>query len=103
MRTLLDLWSRSENTSRERPKSALHLMLKKRKVFEIVKGGLLDTPFSGGAKTKKLKGDPLKTSKNFQKSLTKPKKGGSLIVAQKVESGDPSQGCLKIYCNTIAV
>ena len=31
----------------------------------------------------KLKLDPLETLKNFQKSLTKPKKEGSLIVATK--------------------
>ena len=40
------------------------------------------------AKHQKIEGDPLKTLKNFEKSLTKPKKGaGKSHSAEKLEGG----------------
>ena len=63
------------STRRERLKSALYLSLKRRKVFENVKGGTLET-FSNPVccEIKKLEEGPFDTKKKFRKKVAQGRK-----------------------------
>ena len=72
-------------TSRERPKSALYLRLKKRNVFEIVKGGLFETPFCCKKWKEKLKPGSFGALKYFLK--IKIEKFERSYSGEKIERG----------------